>query len=111
MFTPPNYETHPDGTKDIDEKGRVKCKCGRKVWPFVLVKVTQFDNVDQNWACDGCWTDWQRHRKPLKKVDNHKDLMHNDRQKSRKAWDEDWLSGHGAPKELIDKMKQTKRRA
>ena len=110
-FTPPNYESHPDGSKEPDDKGRVRCDCGRRVWPFVLIEVKQFDNVEHDWACDGCWTDWQRKRHPLMKVDNHKDLSHTERQRSRKAWDEQWLKGHGAPQEMIDKIKQTKRRA
>lgn len=111
MFSPPNYKSHSDGTLALDANGRVQCSCGRKVWPFVLVKVTQFDNVNQDWACDGCWTLWQRTRKPLMKVDNPPELWDKDHMISRKSWDEQWLKGHGAPQEVIDRMKQTKRRA
>lgn len=111
MFSPQNYETNPDGTRTPDARGKVACDCGRKVWPFVLVKTTQFDNVPNDWACDACWATWQRTRKPLMMVDNSPDLWHTDHKKSRQAWDEQWLTGHGAPQEVINTMKQTNRRA
>lgn len=110
-FTPPNYESHPDGTHTLDGNGRVQCDCGKRVWPFVLIEVKQFDNVNQDWACDGCWTTWRRTRKPMYNGDNPEELWDANHEKSRKAWDEQWLKGHKAPQDIIDRMKQTKRRA
>lgn len=112
-FTPPNYETHPDDSHKINDKGRVKCACGRKVWPFVLVNVKQFDNIAQDWACDGCWTLWQRKRIPLMKPDKNMNPLLWDKNDivSRHAWDEVWFKGHGAPQDVIDTMKHTMRRA
>lgn len=110
-FRVPNYESHPDGSKDINNKGRVQCDCGRKVWPFVLVNVKQFDNIEQDWACDGCWTLWQRTRRPLFKGQPDTDLWHPNHKISRIAWDYHWFKGHGASQDVIDDMAQTKRRA
>lgn len=100
MFRVPNYESHPDGSRTPDENGRVACHCGRMVWPFVLVPVHSMD-VPHDWACDACWTTWQRDRKPLKA---------GNKPNGRKGWDEQWLQLHGAPQDAIDKMKQTNRR-
>lgn len=102
MFRVPNYESNPDGSKEIDDNGRVQCYCGRRVWPFVLVDTKPMNNVKQDWACDACWTDWQRNRFPLTKGE----IPNN-----RKEWDEQWLRLHGAPQSTIDAMKQTNRRA
>ena len=138
-FRVPNYETHGDGSKVIDDHGRVECDCGRKVWPFVLVDVRAMDNVTtkhrkikktkkvkgkdvpfidvippqpQNWACDACWTDWQRHRHPIHKslIDAAKRTSQ-DKGESRKEWDRQWLKAHGAPQKHINNILKTNRRA
>lgn len=110
MFTPPNYESHPDGSRTPDDNGKVSCHCGRKVHPFVLVDVKHLDNVEHDWACDACWTHWQRNRTPMMQADIVKPI-NTDKSQSRKDWDEKWLKGHGAPQSIINKMKQTNRRS
>lgn len=136
-FSPKNYDTHGDGTLTPDENGKVPCCCGRKVWPFVLVEVKHLDNIltpekhvvvgfNENgslnittvpprpfkWACDSCWTHWQRVRHPVMKADKgNSKLKSANRMTSRKEWDDLWLKHHGAPQTVRDKIKQQNRRA
>ena len=42
-----------------------RCDCGQLRHSFVIIDVRHIDGVDQDFACDGCWTDWQRRRVPL----------------------------------------------
>lgn len=111
-FSPPNYATSPDGSRTLDESGRVDCYCGRKVWPFALIDVRHLDNVEHNWSCEACWTGWQRNRHPIMKAHkNNAKLQSQDNVVSRKEWDGLWVKAHGATQDVIDKILNSNRRA
>lgn len=55
--------------------------------------------IDQTFACDGCWTDWQRRGVPV----NGEQAPAN-----RKAWLVNWLAAHNAPQEAIEKVEATR---
>ncbi len=84
---------------------RIECECGRKVWPWVLVDCRHLP-ISQNWACDGCWTNWQRRKTP---IDAGPDFIvsgspsRDQRIAVRLAWERRWLKAHSAtPQEIAD---------
>ena len=55
-----NYASNGDGS--LRQFGNdVMCPCcGKRVKAFQVIQVTAIDITDEDWACDGCWTTWQR---------------------------------------------------
>ena len=42
---------------------RVRCECGILASPFVILDIRAISipfAVNRKWACDGCWTRWER---------------------------------------------------
>lgn len=105
-------------TKAIDEDGthdplrdrtriKVKCECGRKVVEDVLVDCRHLP-TSQDWACDGCWTDWQRKRTP---IDGGNEMAAGNRIQSRREWDRRWEMSHGSSQAVLDEIENRTSRA
>ena len=92
-FTPPTYaDAHPDhdGTK-------VACDgCKRKVHTFLLVDYRALDGVTGNWLCDGCRSTLHRTLTPVDGLEAPQ---------TRKEWRERHLKAHGAPEEVLAKVR------
>lgn len=87
---------------------RVLCGCGRRVWPWVLVDCRHLP-IEEDWACDGCWTDWQRTRKCvdggnpiIPDPDSHDFTKRDENIRTRREWDRRWLKAHGASPEDLN---------
>lgn len=66
----PLYPTKYTGR--ADGLFKVRCPCGSLAFPQTMVDVRSFDAVlteGQEFACDGCISDWERNKKPLKAGD------------------------------------------
>lgn len=73
-----------------------RCPCGSYRVPDLLVDTRGLD-VGQDWACDGCWSTWERQGLS---VDGEA------RPADRIAWKERWLRAHGAPAAVVAKQQR-----
>jgi len=72
-----------------------KCKCGAAVVASRMVDVRHMD-YDQDFACDGCWTRWER-------IGIMSDGTKSQPQ-DRREWQKRWLVAHSAPQSEVDKL-------
>lgn len=100
MWNPPTYEEDSLESRQKPGKRHTEylCSCGTWRPAFMIVDVRALA-IGQDYACDNCWTDWERRGVV---VDGGAEPQ------NRKEWRERWAQAHGAPQEVIDKIKQTR---
>lgn len=103
MWNPPtlqdalnNNEPIPLAVKSVGQgKFKYKCDCGSWVFASVMIDVRKLTPPNgQEWACDGCWTHWERNQIKVTKAKKQKDA---------KAWRKEWIKAHGAPADIVAK--------
>ncbi len=74
-----------------DGRTWVRCpNCRRRVLPIVLVDLRAINAFGEDWACDGCWTGWQREGRIVG---------------GEPLTLERWVTLHDAPASVRDKMR------
>lgn len=76
-----------------------RCGCGLFAQPERIIDVRHLP-IDEDWACDGCWTDWQRTGRAIDDGPNSP--------KDRREWRLRWVKALGAPVEVRDKVANAK---
>jgi len=79
------------------EKKKYRCVCGSFKWPQLLIDIRGLPHITQDFACDGCWSDWKRNGID---IDGDGDIDKKDVQRFKK-WRKRWMKALGAPKELL----------
>lgn len=80
----------PRGAPEV----RYRCPCGAHVQPARLIDCRSLP-IEQDWACDGCWTRWCR-----------EGVIFDDGEPipDRREWQRRWLKAHGAPDDVVAKV-------
>ena len=110
-FTPPNYQDYLDSNPDaplleaVTRKNVTKhrCECGRVVRASRIVDIRHIARIDQNWACDGCWTEWQREEGRAEQRKSPAGRKRQGSKKGRRQFARRWLADLGAPQSTIDR--------
>ena len=109
MWRPDTLQDHLDGGDaappelSIREKdGKAACpSCGTWVRPHRITDCRLLTHLAVDWACDGCWTRWQREGTT---VDDQPDTD------DESEWLERWMQAHGAPSDALDHVRGKPRR-
>ncbi len=86
---------------DLEETGDGRyrcpnCRTARQACAIVDVRALP---IPEEWACDCCWTDWERHGRPVDGREAPAD---------RRAWRARWAAALGAPAEVRAKIEATR---
>ena len=83
----------------VNKKGATqplyRCECGQAVESARIVD-TRALPIPESWACDGCWTKWQRNKRV---IDGGAPFS------KRYEWRERWMIANKAPAKEITKIK------
>jgi len=78
-----------------DKNGRYQCpNCKVFRVAACIIDVRQLP-ITEGWACDCCWTQWQRE---LRNIDGNETV------KNQREWALRWVTAHKAPTEIIAKF-------
>ncbi len=115
----PDYPQGSDNEKPIYaqikvgyQHTRYMCPtCGKWHKASVIVDCRALPIIE-DWACDGCWTDWRRHNRIIDGgvaiVEDRKGRL-GPRVLGLTEWITRWLTAHSAPQAEIDKIALRKR--
>lgn len=77
-----------------------RCTCGNARKAALIVDCRGLPGIAEDWACDGCWTRWERTGRDIDGAGAPTD---------RREWRERWVTAHEAPQEVVDKIRATRR--
>ena len=55
-----NGEYEPVIPSRKKSKMEYMCECGKFKLPCLILDLRNAPSIDRDWACDGCWSHWQR---------------------------------------------------
>lgn len=88
---------------EVDRLGRVRCpNCGTCRHAAAIVDVRHLP-IPEEWACDGCWTQWERTGRV---VDGGPGFVSSNRKGRGFEWRKRWAVAHSAPPEVTRKWDQ-----
>lgn len=105
-WSPPTLQDWLDlgNTSPLPEKGgRYQCGCGSYANAFQIVDLRVWVSKPQDWACDGCHSQWKRELTNVTGIGAY-DADPKRRKIEHQKWRRDWLIAFGAPQVMIDEV-------